>query len=705
MENKIQNTNDMKRQTRNTSLHFGLIPLLLIVTFTLMPIIDWAQIDSTQREALLVATSFVKDQKVYLRWAPKNYAAWNIANKYGYRVEKLEYKNDDQQLCFVGASMLSKVPFQPMPEAQWEEASLRNDEHAIMAQALYGTNFLAQMYDSHSILDLYNASTENDQRFSFAIMSAELNFETAMLAGLGVVDSTFRPKHAYLYKIYMETPDSLASDTAFVLVNPDVNHRLPLPFEFQLDCSEAQAILKWNAGALSSVYTCYNIYRSIGKKPFEKINSKPFLPFNTDASSGVAIFTDSLRTDEKYRYYVTGINAFGMEGPDAESLSCRKQLNKLPAPIIIGHLQQQEKGIIRWRFPEEVSSAVKQFQLLHAHEVDAPYTSIKTLKSHLREVIFKLDSGSNYYRIKAVGKNNEISYSIPVFMSLPDNTPPGAPKELTGEIDSTGVVQIRWAKNTEPDVKGYLVFKKYHSSHEFQPLTPRAITHNHYTDTISLGMLNPKVFYRVKAVDAHFNESQPSETLMMLKPDTITPAPPAFKSYHSNTGIELKWHPSSSADVITYAIEWLADPEGQWVELIRVKAQEHSYTHTNPEMGNNNYRMIAIDASGLRSVPSQSITLYWGQRGLRTCILHFEASFMEEQQKIHLNWQCTEPDISYFELYRQDQIGHITLLQQLTGEKRKTIDLTAQPFIPYTYLIRAILKNGTQSKAVAAQIL
>ena len=78
---------------------------------------------------------------------------------------------------------------------------------------------------------------------------------------------------------------------------------------------------------------------------------------------------------------------------------------------------------------------------------------------------------------------------------------------------------------------------------------------------------------------------------------------------------------------------------------------------------------------------------------------------MEEQQKIHLNWQCTEPDISYFELYRQDQIGHITLLQQLTGEKRKTIDLTAQPFIPYTYLIRAILKNGTQSKAVAAQIL
>lgn len=52
---------------------------------------------------------------------------------------------------------------------------------------------------------IVNKSQESEQRFAYALMAADLDFEVAKLAGWAYVDKDVKPSERYLYTIYHQS--------------------------------------------------------------------------------------------------------------------------------------------------------------------------------------------------------------------------------------------------------------------------------------------------------------------------------------------------------------------------------------------------------------------------------------------------------------------------------------------------------------------
>ena len=92
---------------------------------------------------------------------------------------------------------------------------------------------------------------------------------------------------------------------------------------------------------------------------------------------------------------------------------------------------------------------------------------------------------------------------------------------LEGEIDSLGVVNLKWKQNVESDLKGYKVFRGYDPKEEFVQITKAIWLQNSYRDSINSKSLNKKVYYKVIAIDQRYNESSFSKIVEIKKIDII----------------------------------------------------------------------------------------------------------------------------------------------------------------------------------------
>ena len=154
------------------------------------------------------------------------------------------------------------------------------------------------------------------------------------------------------------------------------------------------------------------------------------------------------------------------------------------------------------------------FEFLHS-ETDGQNTYKvvqKNISRNQRSIVTKNITPSNYFKIRAIGDNNQTE-SFSILVQLYDDTPPAVPVGLTGKIDSTGIVRLEWKANTEKDLGGYHVFRGVQKGEEMMRLTPEMITQNTFEDKVALENLNSKVYYYVVSLDKRKNQFQPSEII------------------------------------------------------------------------------------------------------------------------------------------------------------------------------------------------
>jgi len=156
---------------------------LLISTFVLFGIHANAQ-DTEIATAEIKVLSRVQQDRILLRWTADSPTAWKLLNTHGYTLERLTVTRDQKSLTTPERKMLGL--FLPDPLEQWEAIIETNDDAAIMAQALYGESF--QVTGGNDLQAVVNLSGELQQRFSFALFTADQNFEVAIKAGLGYID-------------------------------------------------------------------------------------------------------------------------------------------------------------------------------------------------------------------------------------------------------------------------------------------------------------------------------------------------------------------------------------------------------------------------------------------------------------------------------------------------------------------------------------
>ena len=278
-----------------------------------------------------------------------------------------------------------------------------------------------------------------------------------------------------------------------------------------------------------------------------------------------------------------------------------------------------------------------------------------------------------------------------------DETPPERVQQLTGTIDTLGVVTLQWKANTDADLMGYYVFRGNQKGEEMMRITGSHITDTSLKDTVVLKSLNAKVYYWVTAIDFRKNESTPSVLLELTKPDKVPPTTPIFTEYTDDkSGWKLTWRKSFSDDVTQYLLYRREKGATDW-KLIHSEnnSKKETYTYTVPPnvSGVYEYSVRAKDHNNNFSDYSPVIQINHKPktddrvlRGLQSRV---------KKGKVTLQWLPIKDGFNEMIIYKAINGDKPILWRSFTTPVTSVEDSDIQPDNTYLYLFKVILKDNS----------
>ncbi|MEW7278202.1 hypothetical protein ABW636_06370 [Aquimarina sp. 2201CG1-2-11] len=655
----------------------------------------------------------VQTGKVLLRWAPTSPSAWMKNNTYGYTIERYTIKKEGKLISPPSKKVLLESILKPDPIETWEKAVNENDYAAVLAQALYGESFLVEEMQQGALAQIINTSKEIEQRFSFALFAADMDFEMAKKAALGYEDTSVVAGEEYLYRIKSLVPnDLLEVKMGSVVANTVDMEPLPKPIDLIAVPDDKSILITWEYEMFKSVFTSYYIERSENGTDFKRLGDTPLLNLNDKPGSPAKrmYYVDTLsQNNTTYHYRVQGISPFGEVSPFSETVSAQG-IKKLSAvPHIKTYKFDTSGGVdLFWEFPKEAEKEITEFELNWAPQEKGPYKTIQSnIPSSTRKTNYKLVEPSNYFKISAKGKSNQKTTSLSAFVQTIDSIPPAAPVGVVGVVDTLGVVNLKWEANTERDMLGYRVFRGNLENEEVSQLTVSPIERTTFVDTVQIKSLNSKVYYQIVAVDQRFNMSEYSEKLALKKPDVVPPSSPIFSSYKVKPdGIFVAWINSSSDDVETHQLyrQNVEEAKKGWQLIFKT---DTIINYLDKKVTSNikyRYAIFAEDDSGLKSAPSTPLTISNQNMGEEDLIKGFTAIADRENKNILVSWRKMPDEVVEVVLYKSKKDEKPVLWKQIPSTITKLVDATVHPGSVYVYIMKVILSSGQYPKIKEVEV-
>ncbi|TVQ87458.1 MAG: hypothetical protein EA393_10610, partial [Bacteroidetes bacterium] len=296
-----------------------------------------------------------------------------------------------------------------------------------------------------------------------------------------------------------------------------------------------------------------------------------------------------------------------------------------------------------------------------------------------------------------------ISTSLSSAVTLIDTIPPAVPVWISGEIDSLGVVTLQVERNPERDFMGYRLFRANDPEHEFSVIFEGFVDDDSlqykiptvFTDTVTLNSLTPRIYYKVKALDFNFNQSDFSEMMVIDRPDTIPPTTPVFRRVVSRTNeIELHFALSESRDVASHELYRITDMQEPWEFYFLLENNQQVFIDTFAIQGTTYYYSIrAIDHSGNHSDFARPVFGKAYDDGVRPPVENL--SINEEEGILLLRWEY-EPvnEGTFFAVYKSNGNGKMVYhrrTQELIFTERYRSDENRQ------YAVKVFTADGGES--------
>ncbi|MEM9929444.1 MAG: hypothetical protein AAF840_06480, partial [Bacteroidota bacterium] len=497
---------------------------------------------------------------VRLRWAPTNYPLWRKLIDAGLYLERHTVVRDGEVVALAERSRpirLNVVPLGPAPEARFGELAADNRYVAIGGQAIYGERFDAGAgsVEAGQFGSILNRAKEDQNRFGFGLFSADQSWVAATMMGLAFTDRTVRRNEVYLYRLRPVLPIKGLDTLAGTFVSVVVNNNAPEPpvQDLRVEFGDRTATLSWEKVTAATFYSGYYLLRSPDGINYTKVNPDglPFVPLQNDSGDGRAYLRDSLpENDRPYFYAVQGVTPFGTLGEMSPAVEgSGKGPAPDQAPSLASILPLEEGFQIGWTFTEEFPAV--RFRVERAAQDEGPYVDISgQLPSEQRSFVDHAPLMANYYRVIVTDRYGREKISFSALAQPNDTEPPAVPNGLRGLILTDGRVVLNWEANTERDLLGYRIFLSNQPNVEYSLATGAPIERTHFVGTTTLATLSPKLYARIVSLDLRHNTSEMSETVELLRPDTIPPTKPLFKDLRADEdGIQLKWAFSMSPDV------------------------------------------------------------------------------------------------------------------------------------------------------------
>lgn len=254
-------------------------------------------------------------------------------------------------------------------------------------------------------------------------------------------------------------------------------------------------------------------------------------PDNASVQGGLYAFRDDggsagLRTGVQYTYRVQAVNRRGLAGPP--SVEAVAVYTLVPAPPT-GLDATAADGVVdlTWRAPANGSGTggeVRGYNLYRALRSGAygaqPINAGPLLETRFRDA--GVENGTTYYYVvRSVGTERppwrESADSNEVSATPVDLTPPAPPRGLVA-VPAPGAVSLRWDASAEPDLLGYLVYRREPPALVPVRLTEVPVQTTTFTDrTVQPGK---SYVYTVTAVDRppRQNEGAPSAEVSATLP-------------------------------------------------------------------------------------------------------------------------------------------------------------------------------------------
>lgn len=641
---------------------------------------------------------------IKLRWTPASPKAWLDGRNYGYSIERYTVMTDNKWQA-TGVKAVLNPALKVTPLAGWEEYALRSDYAAVIAQAFYGEDFElgAKANDIGSII---NRSSELEQRFATSVFMAEYDYKAAELAGWAFTDNTTKENEKYLYRIILNRPVRQAGDTAAVFIGFADREDLLPPMELRAKWGDKSVMLSWNYELRAREYHSYHVERKPGgtNGKFERITSLPVTVLNADMQD--AFHIDTLQNNEtEYSYRIIGLTSFGEESPASNIVSGHgeKQASCIPQ-IYAGEFISEDTAEIYWEFECEEIDTVDKLQLLKSGKIDGGYSLlIDSIDKHQKQIQFKTEEPLVYLKLRAINKNNTRTESFPFRLQKTDSIPPAIPVGLKVAIDSLGVAHLEWQANGEPDLQGYRILRAFAGKNEKSVLTPRFIKENQYSDTLSLSLMNEKVYYSLTALDTRYNESASCEDVVAVKPNNKTLFIPFFTGHEVTGGkVELEWTVNPSGSSLTYTLERKAESSAHAETLYTGGNTVNRYTDEPGTTGTYEYNISVSDRQGRISATPVPLRLYVKAGGSdNNKVSGFNAYVNDRDGYIELSWR-KHPKALLYRIYKAEDGKPAALWKEVEPEVNRIADEFVSPGTTYTYTILFTTQADGLSKTSSA---
>jgi fibronectin type 3 domain-containing protein len=640
---------------------------------------------------------------ILLRWAPTDKQTWDLGNQYGYTVERYTILREGKLVEGRPYRLLTAVSLKPAPLSEWERYGDDNNV-AAAAQCIFDEGESLPLITPRAIERRYR---QEQNRFSMALFAADRSVLAARLSGLYLADKDAAKDEKYLYKVYIPLPDSVSAglpaplDTAFAFTGISEYQPLPKPLELKARWEDRKVRLSWNILYLGHVYNSYIVEKSPDGRHYIPATGNAFVQAaDEDVSPEYAYRTDSLDNNETTWYYrIRGVNAFGETGPPSDSVAGQGRIPLIVPPVIY------DKGVIRnrevflaWTYPQEMDEYISGFRIYHSSKPTGPKEKIYESKSPQERIFTDRNPDlTNYYVISVFDGETERFSSNVTYAELIDSVPPAKPAGLWGDIDSTGIVRIRWNRNMEKDLDGYRVYRSNRPGFEFQLVSPAVVKDTLFRDSVQLKTLTKQVFYRLKAVDLRQNHSEFSEILELRRPDIIPPVAPRIKSIEQQKGkLLISWINSSSEDVVKHHIYRKEKSDSVFILLASIDKKtgtQSTYTDNSVEAGETYiYQMKAEDDSKLLSPPSRPVL----QKAPGEIAEKIQLKKREKEDSIQLSWTVkSKKKVARILIYKATGDNPLQLYTNTTEDT--FTDALPAPGTTVKYRIKAVYVDESAS--------
>ena len=681
---------------------------IIIIIISFLPITLFAQeLTDTIEVPIPVSSVHILGERslnsIALRWAPSDARLWHMCNKTGYTISRVELDKSAKKLS---DSFQELASVSPLSQQEWEAYLIANDlpdYPSVGMECIYGE--FASLALGKSPTAVFAQANELSNKFSFALYAADMDQKTAEMSGLFYRDNDIKKDAIYVYKVTPIIPDGINIDfsNGAILMSTDTTAYPPIMLEGTE--SEGRIELRWTRSTYEQHYTAYVIERSVDNKNFESLEDKPYIHGVSGDSTLISPFISYLDKVENYKTYyyrIIGLTPFGNRGPVTSGLKAMAR-DRTP-PSIPTQLKTEFMGdaAVKLKWDYEPTEPITGFNIYRGHAYEDNYYPLNEnlIPASARSFTDNaaLVNDRNYYYVTAIDTAGNRASSHIAFGELIDTIPPPVPTGLSAKVDSNGIVSLQWKPSIAPDILGYKIFYANADYHEFSLLTGQAIPYSGYVDSISLNTLTRHAYYKVMAVDNHYNYSELSEILKVERPDILPPTSPIFTDYKVEKDfIALEWAPSHSNDLDKHQL-WKKENTASWTLVTETDMITTSYVDSKIEAGATyQYKIIAIDQAGLKSDVAFVIYLETGENLLVEGIQKISLSLNDKNQA-ELIWEYPTDKNHDLVIYRSTPRSGFQVLKILDSTKEKYVDQSVAIGGIYKYTMKARFENGGQSK-------